>query len=184
MSKGKALIHGISHGLGVVVGTCIVLSSPEEAIKIDYGDIVIIDGWLRWEYPQYESFLAKGAALIENMHGAVYGYRLMSGKFRRPSISGTYAISKEKATDILQNGQEVMVLSPSGQVEKPSDTGPILFTVGTVYEYTTDDKLMTTFKEAPLGVINKPKGPAKIPADYEDMTMAEKMKVIKEKYNK
>ena len=142
MGKGKALVQGVSHGMGVVVGKCIIVLSPEDMIKIEYGDIVVMDGWNRATYAPYESYLAKSAALIENqslIRG--YGRKLMSYKFRKPCISGTQGISKRRATDVLQNGQEVMLVSPSGQVEKPSDTGPILITVGTVYEYIDDGKL-------------------------------------------
>ncbi len=142
MSKGKTLLQGIPKGLGVVVGKCIIVLSPEDAIKIEYGDIIVMGRWSRPEYIPHESNLAKAAALIENEYDiGGYGRKLMSNKYHKPCISGTIGISKLKATDVLQDGQEVMLVSPSGQVEKPSDTGKILLTVGTVYEYIDDGKL-------------------------------------------
>jgi len=144
MSKGKTLIQGISKGLGVIVGKCIIVLSPEDALKIEYGDIIVMGGWSRNTYAPYESYLVKAAALIENKYEygiGGYGRNLMSNKYHRPCISGTMGISGLNATDVLQDGQEVVLVSPSEQVEKPSDTGSILLTVGTVYEYIDDGKL-------------------------------------------
>lgn len=106
-AKGKLLCTGISLGNKIASGKARILQSPDEADKLQEGE-VLVTGITN---PDWDPVMKKAAAIITNKGGRTSHAAIVARELGAVAVVGT-----GNATEVIQDGQEITVSCAEGKV--------------------------------------------------------------------
>lgn len=101
------LLKGTPASLGSVKAKVRILRDPTEASNLRKGEILVVE----MTDPLYMPAIMKSAGIITNIGGQLSHAAIVAREFRIPCIVNTH-----NATDILKNGQTVILDATAGEV--------------------------------------------------------------------
>lgn len=104
---GKLLLKGIAASSGKVRDKVRILSDSSENNKMRKGEILVVE----MTDPLYMPAIQKAAAIITNIGGILSHAAITSRELGIPCVVNT-----EKATEVLKDGQTVVVDGDKGEV--------------------------------------------------------------------
>lgn len=107
VESGKVILTGLAASPGAVTGRVKVIKDISELDKLEKGDILVTV----MTNPDMVPAMEKASAIITDEGGATSHAAIVSRELEVPCIVGT-----EKATSLLEDGQEVTVDGSSGKV--------------------------------------------------------------------
>jgi len=108
-SEGKVLVAGTAIGEKIARGTARILSSPDEADKLNKGDVLITD----ITNPDWDNVMKKASAIVTNSGGRTSHAAIVARELGAVAVVGT-----ENATDIIKDGQQITVSCAEGEKGK------------------------------------------------------------------
>lgn len=140
--KGKPILKGLSCPGEARVATCKVRVVPRDQIhklkELKQGECLITDDFKPEDAPPgslEEKYLIQASGFISNVGPRSSHLNMIAFKLKIPAIANTYGQSGENATEVLRDGQEIVLESYTETVEVPKPDGRILRKdLGTVYE--------------------------------------------------
>ncbi len=102
---GEPLLRGISVGGAIAVGRVVRLSSPEEADRVDPGDILVTE----MTDPAWGPIMEKVSGIITDQGGRTCHAAIVSRELGIPAVVGT-----SEATRVLEPGSEVTLSCAEG----------------------------------------------------------------------
>lgn len=136
--KGKEILKGLSCPGDKRVATCkvnIVPRSNLEKIKtLKKGECLVTDD-IKPE-DKVDTYMAIAAGIIQNVGGKGCHTNVFAYAKNIPAISDTYGQSGQNATEVLKDGQEIVLESYTETIEVEKPDGRVLRrNIGTVYEH-------------------------------------------------
>ncbi|MFW6359107.1 MAG: phosphoenolpyruvate synthase [Chroococcales cyanobacterium] len=107
--KGDVLIAGRSIGSAIANGKARILSSPENMDSFEEGEVLVTES----TDPDWEPIMKKASAIVTNLGGRTSHAAIVARERGIPAIVGT-----EKATEVLNNEQEITVSCAEGEEGK------------------------------------------------------------------
>ncbi len=108
MKEGKKVIlRGIPASLGIIEGVVKVLMKPEDAEKMENGDILVAPE----TNPEYTLAILKASAIVTDRGGLLSHPAIVAREMGIPGIVGTH-----EATKKLKDGMKVIVDGKEGIV--------------------------------------------------------------------
>lgn len=109
MKEKKILLKGIGASPGSIKGKVKVLIGPEDARKMEEGDILVAPE----TNPEYTLAILKASAIVTDHGGILSHPAIVAREMGIPGVVGT-----GEATQILRDGMEVIVDGDKGYVLK------------------------------------------------------------------
>ncbi len=106
MSGKKVILKGTPASLGVVEGIVKIVTDPYDK-DFQKGNILVTE----MTNPRFLHLMKKSGAIITDIGGQLCHAAITAREFRIPCIVGT-----EKATQLLKDGQKVIVDASKGEV--------------------------------------------------------------------
>lgn len=107
--EGEVLATGTGIGEKITKGVCRILSSPDEAGKLEEGDVLVTE----ITNPDWDNVMKKASAIITNSGGRTSHAAIVARELGAVAVVGT-----ENATQVLKDGQEVTVSCAKGNLGK------------------------------------------------------------------
>lgn len=107
--EGEVLTSGTGIGDKITKGVCRILSSPDEADKLQEGDVLVTE----ITNPDWDNVMKKASAIITNSGGRTSHAAIVARELGAVAVVGT-----EDATETIQDGQEVTVSCAQGNQGK------------------------------------------------------------------
>ena len=107
--EGTVITSGTGIGEKITRGVSRVLASPDEADKLQEGDILITDT----TNPDWDNVMKKASAIVTNSGGRTSHAAIVARELGAVAIVGT-----EDATDTIKDGQEITVSCAEGNTGK------------------------------------------------------------------
>jgi pyruvate,water dikinase len=104
--EGKALLTGIAVGGAIVQGRVVRLSSPEEADRVEEGDILVTE----MTDPDWGPIMERVAGIVTDLGGRTCHAAIVSRELGVPAVVGT-----GNATRLLESGQEITLSCAEGE---------------------------------------------------------------------
>jgi phosphoenolpyruvate synthase/pyruvate phosphate dikinase len=141
MSKGKPILKGLSCPGDKRVATCkvrVVLRENLDQIKnLQKGECLVTDEIKPEDH--VDEYMEKAAGIIQNVGGKGCHTNMFAFAHNIPAIADTYGQSGEGGTEILKNGQEIVLESFTATEEvTKADGSTRRKNIGTVYENMPD----------------------------------------------
>jgi pyruvate,water dikinase len=106
-TKGKLLVSGHAVGTKVASGTARILHSPDEAVKLQPGEIIVT----ALTTPDWDPILKKSAAIVTDKGGRTSHASIVARELGVPAIVGT-----GNGTQTISDGQQITVACCEGEV--------------------------------------------------------------------
>jgi pyruvate,water dikinase len=106
LEKGIALVRGEAIGSKITTGVARILKSPDEADKLEAGEIIITDT----TSPDWDPILQKASAIITNKGGRTSHASIVARELGVPAIVGC-----ANATDKIRDGEMITVSCCEGK---------------------------------------------------------------------
>ncbi|MBF4507637.1 phosphoenolpyruvate synthase [Flavobacterium sp. JLP] len=104
--KGSVIITGEAIGNAITSGCARILFSPEEALELHKGDILITN----FTSPDWDPILKKVAGIITNKGGRTSHASIVARELGTPAIVGT-----ENATELIKDGDLITISCAEGK---------------------------------------------------------------------
>ncbi len=108
-SEGEVLTSGTGIGEKITKGVSRILHSPEDADKLQKGDVLVTE----ITNPDWDNVMKKASAIITNSGGRTSHAAIVARELGAVAVVGT-----EDATEIIKDGQEVTVSCAEGNIGK------------------------------------------------------------------
>jgi pyruvate,water dikinase len=106
LEKGIAVVHGEAIGSKITTGVARILKSPEEADKLQHGEIIVTDT----TSPDWDPILQKASAIITNKGGRTSHASIVAREMGVPAIVGC-----GDATNKISDGEMITVSCCEGK---------------------------------------------------------------------
>jgi len=142
MAKGKKLFCGLAGGAPVTaVGTVRVVNGDEAKIaQVTQGEILVANKLepqaTSMSTPEFDSHMHRAIAYIQNTGGFTNHVNMLAKEHGKASVSGTMGISQVEATEVLKDGQKIVVEGYTEELPgKKADGTAYMRKIGCVYEW-------------------------------------------------
>ena len=108
-NEGKVLATGTAIGEKIAKGVSRILSSPDEADKLNEGDVLITE----ITNPDWDNVMKKASAIVTNSGGRTSHAAIVARELGAVAVVGT-----ENATETIKDGQEVTISCAEGEKGK------------------------------------------------------------------